>query len=88
MIAFKQSEKEVQDLRQRTKEALAIKKAQGIQLGDGKNKLITKKSIERKEKIQKMSKRYMRNMNYKEVIETIGMSKHSFYKYIREMENK
>ncbi|UUV20127.1 recombinase family protein (plasmid) [Fusobacteria bacterium ZRK30] len=87
IIAFNQSEKEVQDLRQRTKEALAIKKAHGIQLGHGKKKLITKKSIERKEKIQKMSKRYMGNMNDKEVIETIGMARHSFYKYIREINN-
>lgn len=86
MIAFKQSEKEVQDLRQRTKEALSIKKSQGIQLGHRKKKLITKKSIERKDKIKKMSKRYMGIMNDKEVIETIGMSRHSFYKYIREME--
>lgn len=87
MIAFKQSEKEVQDLRQRTREALSIKKALGIQLGHGKKKLITRKSIDRKEKIQKMSKRYMGNMNDREVIETIGMSRHSFYKYIKELNN-
>lgn len=34
-----------------------------------------------------MSKRFMGNMNDKEVIDTIVMAKHSFYKYIREMDN-
>jgi thymidylate synthase ThyX len=34
-----------------------------------------------------MSKRYMGDMNDKEIIETIGMARRSFYKYIREMES-
>ena len=85
IIAFNQSEKEVEDLRQRTKEALALKKSKGIKLGHNKKKLITKKSIERKELIKKMSKRFLGNMNDKEVIETIGMARHSFYKYIKEL---
>ena len=84
-IAFEQSEKEVEDLRNRTKEALQILKSNGKKLGHKKKTLVTKKSIGCKMKIQKISKRYQGIMNDKETIEMLGISRNTFYKYIKEI---
>ena len=69
IIAFNQSEKEVQDLRQRTKEALREKKNQGI-IGGLKpgTVLITKKSLEMKPNIKKLSRSFEGNLSDKELI--------------------
>ena len=56
-IAFQQSEKEVNDLRQRTKEGLCTAKENGIHLGQKQGaKLNVKKSVPIKEIIKKKSK--------------------------------
>ena len=53
-FAFIQSEKEVKDLKQRTKEGIEIARRNGKQVGQTKGtKLITKKSIKAKEQIQR-----------------------------------
>lgn len=89
IIAFEQSEKEVKDLSQRTKEALAVKKAEGKQLGHSKGiKLVTKKSLVMKDKIRKISKKFLGTMNDKEVMETLGIARNTFYKYAKEMVNE
>jgi DNA invertase Pin-like site-specific DNA recombinase len=86
VIAFEQSEKEVKDLSQRTKEALAVKKAEGKQLGQLKGaKLVTKKSLIMKDKIKKMSKKFEGSMLDKEVMETLGIARNTYYKYTKEM---
>ena len=52
ILAFQQSEKEVEDLRQRTKEGLITAKLNGSQIGQPKGaKLTTKKSLEIKPQI-------------------------------------
>lgn len=85
-IAFEQSEKEVQDLRQRTKEGLRVAKANGSQVGRTKgDKLITKKSIEMKEKIKKLSKDFNGTLKDTEVMELIGIARNSYYKYKKEL---
>ena len=50
-----------------------------------KTELTTKKSIEMKEKIQKISNKFTGNMNDKEVISTLGIARNTYYKYIREI---
>ena len=56
-LAFIQSEKEVKDLQQRTKEGIETARLNGKQIGQAKGtKLTTKKSIQAKEQIQKYSK--------------------------------
>lgn len=56
-LAFLQSQKEVTDLRQRTKEGIETARINGKQIGLVRGtKLVTKKSIECKEKIQKYSR--------------------------------
>ena len=85
-LAFEQSEKEVADLRQRTKEGIETARLNGKQIGQqaGK-KLTTKKSIEMKAKIRKMARAFGGNMSDKEVIEKLKIARNTYYKYKREL---
>ena len=85
-IAFNQSEKEVEDLRQRTKEGMITAKLNGKQIGLKKGtKLITKKSLLAKKQIQKYSKDFNGSLMDVEVIKLIGISRNSYYKYKKEL---
>ena len=85
-LAFLQSEKEVQDLRQRKREGLITAKLNGKQVGCVKGtKLTTKKSIEAKKQILKYSKDFDGTLKDVEVIKLIGISRNSYYKYKKEM---
>lgn len=86
IIAFNQSEKEVHDLRQRTKEALREKKKQGIVGGLKPGTiLITKKSLEMKPNIKKLSRNFEGNLSDKELIKLLKISRNTFYKYKKEI---
>lgn len=88
-IAFEQSEKEVMDLRQRTKEGIETAKLNGKQIGLKKGaKLTTKKSIKAKEIIKKYSKDFEGTLPDKEVMKLAEVSRNSFYKYKREIKDK
>lgn len=85
-IAFEQAEKEVQDLRQRTKEGIETARLNGKQIGQIRgSKLTTKKSIQAKELIQKYSKDFDGSLNDVECIRMIGIARGSYYKYKREL---
>ena len=85
-LAFLQAEKEVQDLRQRTREGLITAKLNGKQVGCVKGtKLTTKKSIEAKKQIRKYSKDFNGTLKDTEVMKLIGISRNSYYKYKREL---
>lgn len=85
-IAFEQSEKEVMDLRQRTKEGIETARLNGKQIGQKQGaKLITKKSIKAKEEIKKYNKAFNGTLNDKETMKLIGISKVTFYKYKKEL---
>ena len=92
-LAFEQSQKEVDDLRERTKEGIREAKRNGKQIGGvvGK-KLTTKKSIEKKKEIQKYSKDFDGTLKDVDVMKLIGISRNSYYKYkkelIEELQNK
>lgn len=87
-LAFKQSEKEVLDLRQRTKEGIETARLKGKQIGGVTGKrLITKKSIEAKNKILKYNKAFGGALNNEDTWKLVGISKMSFYKYKKELEN-
>lgn len=92
-LAFEQSQKEVDDLRERTKEGIREAKRNGKQIGGvtGK-KLTTKKSIESKEQIKKYSKDFDGSLKDIEVMKLIGISRNSYYKYkkalLEELQNK
>lgn len=85
-LAFIQAEKEVKDLQQRTKEGIETARLKGKQIGLEKGtKLITKKSIEAKEQIQKYSKDFNGSLKDIEVMKLIGISRNSYYKYKKEL---
>lgn len=86
IIAFNQSEKEVQDLRERTKEALSERKKQGIVLGMKKGTTFeTKKSKEMKVQIEKLSRHFNGNLKDSEVISLLKLSRGTYYKYKKEI---
>lgn len=85
-IVFEQSEKEVNDLRQRTREGIETARLQGKQIGKSEGaKLTTKKSIQAKEQIKKYSKDFDGMLKDAEVIKLIGVARNSYYKYKKEL---
>lgn len=85
-LAFEQSEKEVADLHQRTKEGIETARLNGKQIGQKQGaKLVTKKSIEAKEKIKKYNNSFGGSLNNEETWTLIGISKMTFYKYKNEI---
>lgn len=85
-LAFEQSEKEVEDLHQRTKEGIETARLNGKQIGRAEGtKVETKKSKTAKEQIIKHSKDFDGNLNDIEMIQFLGVSRKSYYKYKREL---
>lgn len=81
-LAFEQSEKEVQDLRQRTREGIETARLNGKQIGQEQGaKLVTKKSIQAKEQIKKYSKDFFGTLNDIDTMKIVGISRNSYYKY-------
>lgn len=80
--AFEQSEKEVQDLRQRTKEGIRVAKSKGKTIGMKLGATYTtKKEKEFSEKIKKLAKSFGGNFKDKEIIEMFNMRPATYYKY-------
>ena len=85
-LAFEQSEKEVEDLHQRTKEGIETARLNGKQIGQVKGtKLVTKKSIAAKEVILKHSKDFKGSLSDIEVMKLTGLSRNTYYKYKGEL---
>ena len=85
-LAFEQSENEVKDLQQRTKEGIETARLNGKQIGLEKGtKLTTKKSIEAKDQIIKYSKDFKGTLKDTDVIKLVGISRNSYYKYKKEL---
>lgn len=85
--AFEQAEKEVLDTRQRTKEGIETARRSGKQIGQRKGaKLNVKKALEAKKKILKHNKDFGGTLNNEETWKLAGISKNTFYKYKKELE--
>ena len=85
-IAFEQSEKEVSDLHQRTKEGIETARLNGKQIGRKQGASIrTKKSIEAKETIMKHSVDFNGTLTDSELLRLTGLSRNTFYKYKKEL---
>ncbi len=85
-LAFEQSEKEVQDLHQRTREGIETARLNGKQIGRQKNSIVvTRKSIESKEVIRKLSKEFDGNLSDAEIMRLTGLARNTYYKYKREL---
>lgn len=85
-IAFDQAEKEVQDLRQRTREGLLTARLNGKQVGQKKgNVLRIKKEAPAKEIIRKHSKSFGGTLDDVECMKIAGVSRNTYYKYKKEV---
>lgn len=88
-IAFSQAEKEVEDLRQRTKEGLETAKLNGKNIGlKAGTKLQTKKSITSKEVIKKHSIDFCGSLSDVDMIKLTGLARNTYYKYKRELKEE
>lgn len=85
-LAFQQSEKEVEDLHQRTKEGLVTARLKGKQIGRAKGQTFeTKKSVRAKQIIRQHSRDFGGSLSDEECRKLIGIARNSFYKYKREL---
>ena len=88
IIAFEQSEKEVLDLHQRTKEGMETARLKGKQIGRRKGiTLTTKKGAAVKEGIRKYSKDFEGALSDRDCIKLLRVARNTYYKYKRELKN-
>lgn len=88
-IAFEQSEKEVTDLHQRTREGIQTARLNGKQIGRKPGAAIkTQKSIEKKKIILKHSKDFNGTLNDSDVMVLTGLARNTYYKYKRELKDE
>lgn len=85
-LAFEQSEKEVADLHQRTREGLVTAKLNGKQVGRKKGTgFETKKSKAAKEKIRIHCKAFGGTLDDVECMKLTGLARNTYYKYKRQI---
>jgi len=88
-LAFEQSQKEVDDLHERTREGIETARLNGKQIGQVKGrKLTTKKSVEKKAMIIKYSLNFNGTLNDIECMHMTGLSRNTYYKYKRELRSE
>ena len=85
-LAFEQSEKEVADLHQRTREGIETARLAGKQIGREQGaKITTKKSLASIEVILKYSKDFNGALDDTEVMKLTGLSRNTYYKYKKDL---
>lgn len=85
-LAFEQSEKEVMDLRQRTKEGIETARLQGKQIGGvAGNKLHIKKKQPAMDAIRKYSRDFDGDLNDIDTMKLVGLARNTYYKYKKEL---
>jgi len=88
-LRFAQSEKEVIDLRQRTREGIETARVNGSQIGHPVGtKLNVKKAMEAKQIIREHSKDFDGHLNDDMCRKLTGVSRNSYYKYKRELKEE
>lgn len=88
-IAFDQAEKEVMDLRQRTREGIQTAKLNGKQVGQQKGRVLhVKKKQPAMELIQKYSRSFDGSLADTVCLQITGLSPNTYYKYKRELRHQ
>ena len=88
ILAFEQSEKEVADLHQRTKEGIETARLNGKQIGQKAGAVLTtKKSIEAKQGILKYARAFGGSLTDAECMKLLGIAKNTYYKYKAQLKN-
>lgn len=86
IIAFEQSEKEVKDLQQRTKEGIETARLNGKQIGQVKGAVLNVKKKEPiKAQIRKKSRDLNGTMTDRDLIKVLGIARNTYYKYKKEL---
>ena len=89
ILAFEQSEKEVSDLHQRTREGMETARLKGKQIGRKKGTTIaTKKGIAVKVGIQKYSKDFNGTLSDMDCITLLRVARNTYYKYKKELKTE
>lgn len=84
--AFEQAEKEVMDLRQRTREGIETARLGSKQIGQRPgNKLNIKKKAPAMAKIRQYSRDFDGSLPDKDVMKLIGIARNTYYKYKKEL---
>ena len=85
-LAFEQSEKEVSDLHQRTKEGIETARRNGKQIGRKQGAVVTtKKSVTAKQDILKYSKDFGGTLTDVDCMRMIGIARNTYYRYKSEL---
>lgn len=85
-IAFAQAEKEVEDLRQRTREGIETAKLKGKQIGQKTGKKLTvKKALPTQELIRKYSRAFDGTLADGDVMKLVNVARGTYYKYKKEL---
>lgn len=85
-LAFDQAQKEVMDLRQRTREGIETARLAGKQIGTVPgSKLNVKKRGPAKAQIQRYSSAFNGTLTDTECMKLVGLSRNTYYKYKREI---
>jgi DNA invertase Pin-like site-specific DNA recombinase len=88
-LAFDQAEKEVMDIRQRTKEGIETARLNGKQIGNVTGrKMMIKKEAPAKELIKKHCKSFGGTLKDDECIQLAKISRNTYYKYKRELKEE
>lgn len=88
-LAFGQSQKEVDDLRQRTREGIETARRSGKQIGQATGaKLTTRKSIAAKEIIRQHSRDFGGSLNDAECMKLAEVARNTYYKYKSELKSE
>lgn len=88
-IAFEQAEKEVMDLRQRTKEGIETARQKGKQIGQRQGATLqVKKKTPLKAEIVKKSKDFKGTMTDTDLIKVLGIARNTYYKYKKELKEE
>ena len=84
--AFKQAQKEVEDLHQRTAEGIQTARLNGKQIGQKQGaKLNVKKKALAMEQIKKYSRDFDGTLKDAEVMQLVGLARNTYYKYKAEL---
>ena len=85
-IAFEQSQKEVDDLHQRTKEGIREARRKGKQIGQKKGNILNiKKKEPKKAEIKKYSKDFDGSLNDIDTMKMVELARNTYYKYKKEL---
>ena len=87
-LAFEQAEKEVTDLRQRTKEGIETARLQGKQIGTvSGSKLNVRKKKPAMEAIKKYNRDFEGSLSDIDTMKLVELSRNTYYKYKKELKS-